>query len=109
MIFLKVIADLSALVFSRAEENIDRGQIAHGGLGIDVELAHRLNVVAKELDADRQRGLPRVKIDDAATDSELAAGGNLRDALVTGAAQRFEKIFASCSEADCSVPGRGAA
>ena len=53
MIASDVIADDAALIFSRSEQNIDRRQIAHRGLSIDVEFAQGIDFVAKEFQARR--------------------------------------------------------
>ena len=62
---------------SLIEQNIDRAQIAHGSLRIDIELAQRFDLVAEKFQAERQRRLQRIKIDNPAADSELSASSDL--------------------------------
>ena len=46
MIRSNVIADEAALIVWRAQQNIGGSQVAHRSLGIDVELAERIDFVA---------------------------------------------------------------
>ena len=84
VIFRDVVAHGSALVFGRAEQDIDRLEIAHRGLRIDVELAERFDFVAEKFHAHRELRLPGKEVEDSAADGELSAGCDLRDAFVTG-------------------------
>jgi hypothetical protein len=59
------------------QQNIDRAQIAHRSLRIDIELAQRFDLVAEKFQAKRQRRLQRIKIDNPAADSELATSRDL--------------------------------
>ena len=93
MIFRHIISDRSGLVFGSLEQDLDVLQVANRSLGIDVELAERLDVVAEIFDADRPRGLPRKDIDDAAADGELSARRDLADAFVIGAHERFDRAL----------------
>src|SRR5438445_314969 len=90
MIVVDVIAYDSVLIVSGAEQNIDRVQIAYRSLGVDIEFAQRLNGIAKELETHRQRRLPRIKIDNSTANSELAAGSDLGNALITGVGEFLE-------------------
>ena len=53
-----VIPNEAALVIGCAEKDVDLAQVAHGSLSIDVELAERFDVIAEELQSNRQRRLP---------------------------------------------------
>ena len=89
-----VVANVAALIFyqgraisrsprqtgdrrSLIQQNIDRPQIAHGSLRIDVELAQRFDLVAEKFQSKRQWRVPRIKIYNPAADSELSASGDL--------------------------------
>ncbi len=48
--------------------------------------------------------MPRIDIDDAATDGELSPGGYLADALITAAPELVEKVFHLCV---CAAPKLG--
>src|SRR6266850_93728 len=93
MIARDIIADHTALIFSRSEQNIDRGQIAHRGLSIDIEFAQRIDFVAKKFQSHRQWRLPRIEIDNASTDGELPACSDLSDALITSARESVDEVF----------------
>ena len=93
MIARDIIADHTALIFSRSEQNIDRGQIAHRGLSIDIEFAQRIDFIAKKFQAHRQWRLPRIEIDNASTDGELPARSDLSDVLITSGRELFDKVF----------------
>ena len=73
-----VVANVVALVRrSLMQQNIDRAQIAHGSLRVDIELAQRFDLVAEKFQSKRQWRMPRIKIDNPAADSELATSGDL--------------------------------
>src|SRR6185369_5641288 len=93
MIARDVIADDAALVFRGSQQNIDRLQIAHRGLRIDVKFAQRVDFVAKKFQAHRQWRLPRIKIDNASTNGELPAYSDLSDALITSPRELFDEAF----------------
>ena len=84
MILCDVIAHRSALVFRGAEEEIDRLQLPHRSLRIEIELAQRFDFVAEKFRAHRQLRLPGKQIENSAAHGELAARRDLRDALVAG-------------------------
>ena len=89
-----VIANGPALIrCSLVQQNVDRAQIAHGGLRVDIELAQRFDLVAEKFQAEWQRRLPRINIDIPAADGELSTRGDLRDTLVTAGRESFEKLF----------------
>jgi hypothetical protein len=62
---------------SLVQQNVDRAQIAHGSLRIDIELAQRFDLIAEEFQAERQRRMPRIKVDNPAPDSEMSTSGDL--------------------------------
>src|SRR5205085_11294240 len=77
VVFGDVIANEAALVIGRAEEDVDLAQVADGSLSINIELAQRFDVVAEELHSNRQRRLPRIKINNSAADGELPTSRHL--------------------------------
>src|SRR5262249_39353548 len=73
-----IIANRTALIRCYLiQQNVDRPQIAHRSLRIYVELAQRFDLIAKKFQAKRQGRVPRIKIDNAAADSELSTSGDL--------------------------------
>jgi hypothetical protein len=73
-----VITDGAVLVrHSLIQQNVDRAQIAHGCLPVDVKLAQRFDLIAEKFQSKRQRRMPRIKIDNPAADSELSTSGDL--------------------------------
>src|SRR4029453_2205549 len=93
MIACDIIADDNALIFSRSEQNIDRGQIAQRGLSIDIEFAQRIDFIAKKFQSHRKWRLPRIEIDNASTDGEVPACRDLSNALVTSGHELFDEMF----------------
>ena len=67
---------------SLAGSSVDRIDRADATLVRRIERAQRLDLVAKPLDADRQRLAGREHVDDAATARELATAGHLGHGLV---------------------------
>ena len=91
VILRDVIAHRSALILRRAEQQIDRLQLPHGSLRIEIELAQRFDFVAEKFRAHRQLRLPGKEIENPAAHGELAARRHLRDAFVAGVGQRLEQ------------------
>ncbi len=91
MILRDVIAHLAALFLGRAEQEIDRRQMANGSLRVEIELAERFDFVIEEFRAHRQLRLPGKEIENAAAHGELAARGHLRHALVAAAEERLQQ------------------
>ncbi len=62
-------------------------------MSIDVELTKGFDLISEEFHPDWHWSLPRIKIDNAATDGELAPGGDLGDAFVASAYESFKHAF----------------
>src|SRR4029078_13584886 len=60
---------------------------------IDVELAKGVDLISEEFRSKRHWGLPRIKINNAATDGELTPSGDLGDALIATANKSFKQTF----------------
>src|SRR5258705_13882978 len=72
---------------------MDRDKSAHETWRVKCNLAQRFDLVAEKFQAEWQRRLPRIKIDNPAADCELSTSGDLRDAFVTAGRESFEKLF----------------
>ena len=72
---------------------MDFGEFAGGGLGVDVELAEGFEFRIEEFEAEGAGGLEREEIEDAASDSEMAAGGDGGVALVAVGFENFGKVL----------------
>ena len=86
MIFREVVADGTVMFLGGAEKQLDRRKVRDRGLGIEIELAERFDLVAKKLRANRQLRLPGIDIENPAANRELPARCHLRRALVAGCA-----------------------
>ena len=58
-----------------------------------IEFPERFDVVAEEFSPNRQLRLPGKKIENSTADGELSARRDLRDAFVTGFAERFDRTL----------------
>src|SRR5258705_9571662 len=72
---------------------MDRDKSAHETWRVKCNLAQLFDLVAEKSEAEGQRRLPRIKIDNPAADSELSTSGDLRDAFITTGRESFEKLF----------------
>ena len=102
MIGSDVIADSGGLILRGLEQDLDVLQVAHGGLGVDVEFAEGLDVVAEVFDSNRPRRLPRKQIENAAADGELPADGDLGSRVRSPAATSASIVRSS----GCVLPRR---
>src|ERR1043166_1108845 len=93
IVFADVVANKTALIVGAAEQDVDFTEVADRCLRVDVEFAERFDIVAEEFHTHRQRRLPGIEIDNAAADGELSARRDLRDALITRAAQFIEQLL----------------
>src|SRR5215831_862186 len=93
MIRSDVIANMAALIIRRSKQKIERSQVAHGCLSVDVELAQRIDFIAEEFQTERQGCLPRIDIENAAANGELPSSRNLGNTLVTASRELVEKFI----------------
>jgi hypothetical protein len=76
----------------RGREQRDAVQRPDGALVRRVEGAQGVDLVAEELDPDRERGRRREDVDDAASTGELAAAGDLGDGRVAEVEQVAQQL-----------------